>query len=441
MRFLAAGMPRTALFPVLNTPSGRLRSERLQEVAMENPHGTHGPGEPEFHALLDGKPVPDETADWLGRVGRIAPVIEKWREEGERQRSTPVEVFEALRDAGLHRMLLSRNLGGAQVSLETGSRALQELARLDPSIGWQMGVQAAIGRLSDYLPEPQARELFLHQDALVVGSVNPTGTAVAVEGGYRLSGRWGFASGSAHASWLVCAARVTSGGAVRDTGSGPEIRMLFVPKASVRMLDTWHTLGLRGTGSEDYEVEDVFVAGAYTVAQQDMFHAPPARASRGYGISYYDFGLFGSSSTVLGAARGALREFRRLAAAKKPMAGTSTLAASHTAQERYARAEAQVRAARLLLADAAWHAEHFGTDGGDALSATVRLTAATVAELCCAAVTALFTTAGTSSLYASSLLERYFRDVHSAAKHITLSPTNVEMAGQYLLGGALTMRR
>ena len=337
-------------------------------------------GNEERLALIDNKPVSAQTSDWLGRVDGIAPVIEKWREEGERQRFSPVPVFEALRDAGFPRMLVSRHLGGSQVTLETGSQALQALSRVDPAVAWQMGVQAAIGRLSDYLPESAARELFRDQDALVVGSVNPTGVAEAVDGGYRLSGRWGFASGSAHAAWLVCAARITVDGTPRHTEHGPEIRMLFVPKQAVRMLDNWRTLGLRGTGSEDYEVDDVFVADAYTVAQRDMFFAPPARPSRGYAISYYDFGLFGSSSTVLGAARGALQEFQRLAAA-------------------------------------------------------------TVAEQCCAAIDSLFTVAGTSSLYASSMLERYFRDAHSAAKHITLSPTNVEMAGQYLLGGGLSMRR
>lgn len=392
-------------------------------------------------ALMDKTPLSEETSDWLSRVEEIAPVIEKWREEGERQRFSPLPVFEALRNAGLHRMFVSRDLGGAQVTLETGSQALQALSRIDPAVAWQMGVQAAIGRISDYLPEPAARELFLEQDSLVVGSVNPTGVAEAVDGGYRLSGRWGFASGSAHAAWLVCAARITENGTVRSTANGPEIRMLFVPKTSVRMLDTWYTLGLRGTGSEDYEVEDVFVPEQYTVSQADMFAPPPARPSRGYAIGYYDFGLFGSSSTVLGAARGALEEFKTLATAKKPMAGTTTLAASHTAQDRLARAEAQVRAARLLLADAAWHAGHFGESGGDDLSATVRLAAATTAEQCCQAIGSLFTLAGTSSLYASSMLERYFRDAHAAAKHITLSPTNVEMTGQYLLGGGLSMRR
>ncbi|MFD9128104.1 acyl-CoA dehydrogenase family protein [Kitasatospora sp. NPDC059571] len=392
-------------------------------------------------ALIDRRPLSPESAEWLARVDGIAPVIEKFRDEGEQRRSSPLPVFEALRDAGMHRMLVSRHLGGSQVTLETGSLTLQALSRLDPAVAWQMGVQAAIGRLSDYLPEPVAEELFRDQPGLVVGSVNPTGTAEAVPGGYRLSGRWGFASGSAHAGWLVCAARITENGAPRAVEGAPEIRMLFVPVSSVRMLDTWHTLGLRGTGSEDYEVDGVLVPEEYTVVQRDMFFAPPARASRGYAVSYYDFGLFGSSSTVLGAARGALEEFTALAAAKRPAAGTATLAASHTVQDRLARAAVQVRSARLLLADAAWHAEGFGDVGGDALSATVRLAAATVAEQCLEAIGSLFTLAGTSSLYASSLLERYFRDAHAAAKHITLSPTNIEMTGQYLLGGGLSMRR
>ena len=392
-------------------------------------------------ALIDRIPVSEEAAVWLARVEEIAPVIEKFREEGEHQRFSPLPVFEALQAAGLPRMLISRQFGGSQVSLATGSLVVQALARLDPAVAWQMGVQAAIGRISDYLPEAAARELFQEQTGLVVGSVNPTGQAVAVPGGYRLKGRWGFASGSAHATWLVCAARVVREGAAADSGSGPEIRMLFLPKSRVRMLDTWHTLGLRGTGSEDYEVDDVFVAEQYTVSQQDMFAPPPARPSRGYPISYYDFGLFGSSSTALGTARGALDAFRALAAGKTPAAGSSTLAAGHTTQDRYARAEALVRSARLLLADAAWHAEQHGEDGGDSLSATVRLVAATVAEQCCQAVDTLFVLAGTSSLYESSILERYFRDVHSAAKHITLSPSNVEMTGQYLLGGGLSMRR
>ncbi|MFB6891936.1 acyl-CoA dehydrogenase family protein [Kitasatospora sp. NPDC056327] len=392
--------------------------------------------------LINRVPISAEAREWLEKVAGITPVIEKFRDEAERERRMPVPVFEALAAAGIHRMVVSEEFGGARVELRTAGAVLTALARVDASVAWQMGVQAAIARFSDYLPEAVSRELFRDQPALVIGSVNPTGRAEAVPGGYRLNGRWGFASGSAHAAWFVSAAVVTEDGQPRRGPSGaPDIRMLFVPRERVRMLDTWYTLGLRGTGSEDYLVEDVFVADAYAVDMAAMVAAPPARPSRAHAVSYYDWGLFGTAATALGIAQGALAAFKAFAGGKTPALGLSTLAAGHVVQERVGRAEILVRSARLLLEDAAWHASRHGRDGGDALSATLRLSAATVAENSSAAVDLLFRLAGSSSIYADNPLERYFRDMHSAEKHITVSPTNIEMAGQYLLGGGLSVRR
>ena len=398
-------------------------------------------GKAELPLLIDRRPVLGETKKWLDQVAGIAPVIEKLRDEGELERTTSRPVYEALRGAGIHRMAVSREFGGAQLELATATAVISELARLDPSVAWQMGVQAAISRLSDYLPEPVARRIFQEQQDLAIGSVNPTGRAEAVEGGYRLDGTWAFASGSAYADWFVCAAVVFADGAPRQTEFGPEIRMMFVPRTSVRLRDTWHTLGLRATNSRHYDVEDQFVTADHTVAMADMVLPPAPRPSRAYAISYYDFGLFGSASTVLGIAQGALEAFKELALAKTPTAGTGTLATSHVTQEKLGRAEILTRSAALLLGDAAWHASEHGADGGDSLSATLRLSAATIAENSAAAVDILFTLAGSSSLYTDSLLERYFRDVHTAVKHITLSPTNIEMTGQYLLGNGLKFRR
>ena len=359
-------------------------------------------------------------------------------------------VYEALRDAGLHRMLISRTFGGGHVDLRTGSAVLQALAKLDPSVAWVVAVAAAVGRFSDYLPESSARELFRDQSSLVVGSVNPTGFAEPVAGGFRVNGTWGFGSGSAHADWLVAAAIVKQNAPDGQDGQDgeppapagpPSIRMVFVPKSKVRMLDTWYTLGLRGTGSEHYRIDDLFVPAEFTVDGAALLRPPADRPSLGYAIGYYDFGLFGSASTALGIAEGALTAFRAVAAKKTPMGGTSSVAGSHIAQEKYARAQMLVRSARLLLSDAAWHAVEHGKDGGAPLSAALRATAATVAENSAAAVDVLFNLAGTDSVYASSILERYFRDVHSVAKHITVSPSNLEMVGQYLLGGPLMFRR
>ncbi|MFH9671762.1 acyl-CoA dehydrogenase family protein [Streptomyces sp. NPDC017405] len=386
-------------------------------------------------------PPSGQTQDWLTRVEKLAPVIEENRERAERERVTPRPVFEALRDARIPRMWVSRQFGGEQLSIETGSAVIQALARLDASIAWQMGVQGAIGRLSDYLPESTARTLFQDSDGLVVGGVNPSGHAEAVEGGYVLSGEWAFASGSAHADWLVCAAHVTDGGTVRRTAAGPALRMLFIPRSDAAIRDTWYTVGLRGTGSNHYHVDQVYVPEEFTVDGADMHRPPADRPARAYPIGYYDFGPFTSASTALGVAQDAVADFKALAARKTATGASSSLATSHTVQEKLARAQAEVHIAETLLAHAAAQATAHGTDGGDALTALVRLTAATVAEKAVAAVDSLFTLAGATSVYATSRLERCFRDVHSATKHITLSPMHFETVGQYLLGGDLVMRR
>jgi indole-3-acetate monooxygenase len=385
-------------------------------------------------------PPTAEQEEWSARIGKIADLIAEHREQAERDRATPRAVFEALRDCGIPRMWVSKEFGGEQVSLETGSAVIQALARIDGSIAWQMGVQGAIGRLSDYLPESTARELFAEHQGLVVGGVNPGGYAEEVEGGFRVHGEWGFASGSAHADWLVCAAFVRRDGQPVPTPAGPEMRMLFLPRGVPEMLDTWYTVGLRGTGSNNFRIDGAFVPEAYTVSRTAMLRAPEARPSRGYAIGYYDFGPFTSASTMLGVAQDALDSFKELAG-KTPTSAKSTLAASHTVQEKIARAEMLVHASRVLLLDAAAQVNDFGEVGGDALSALVRLTAATVAENAAAAVDITYDLAGSSSIYATSRLERCFRDVHTAIKHITLSSTNIEMVGQYLLGGELAVRR
>lgn len=395
-------------------------------------------------ASMSSLPQPEQTREeevWLDRVDSLAPLVTESRAQAEADRSTPARVIGALREAGIPRMWVSTEFGGEQVSLATGSAVIRALARLDASVAWQMGVQGAIARLSDYLPEDTARELFKNHVGLVVGAVNPAGQAEKVAGGYRISGTWAFASGSAHADWLVCASFVTEDGTPVPGRSGPAMRMLFIPRDRAEILDTWYTVGLRGTGSNHYRVDGVFVPEEYTVDRDEMLTAPAPRLSRGYAVGYYDFGPFTSASTALGIARDALDTFRALAMTKTPTGAASVLSVSHTVQEKLARAEMLVRCAEVLLADTARHVERLGERGGEDLSALVRLTAATVAENTAAAVDIAYVLAGSSSLYTTSRLERCFRDINSAVKHITLSPSNIEMVGQYMLGGGLQLRR
>ena len=373
-----------------------------------------------------------ESQIWLRKISPVVEQIKDARIHGERDRYTSKAIISALTNAGVHRMWVSKAFGGGQVALPTGMAVIQALAMQDASVAWQMGVQGAIGRLSDYLAPDVANHIFGHP-GLVVGVVNPTGRARPTDGGFILNGEWSFASGSAHADWLVCAAMEEG-----DPGKAPASRMLFVPRDDFVLDDDWHTLGLRGTGSSTFKVRDVFVPMARTVEGADMLRPPPARPSRGYGIGYYDFGPFTSSSTSLGIARSALSSFRDTSIDRRR---SGALPSSHTVYEKFGRAEALVRASQLMLSDAADQAIAHGTDGGSNLSALVRLTAATVAENTAAAVDTVYRLSGASGVYERNPLEKCFRDIHTATKHITLSVSHIELVGEYLLGGELLMRR
>ena len=397
---------------------------------------------PTTNTLLRSTASDPEIIDWVGRVTALAPLIEQHRDLADQQRVTGTEVMDALQVAGLHRMLISREFGGSQVSLTTGIAVIQALARLDGSLAWQIAVQAALGRLSDFLPEPASRKLFQDSRGLVIGGINPSGAAEIVDGGFELSGRWISASGYAHADWLVCTAFVTEGGKRRQLDSGaPDVRLMLVARSETVQHDTWYTLGLLGTGSNDFSVPGTRVADEFTVPMGDLFAAPAARPSRAYGLSMFDSGPFGSAATALGIAQDALGSFRALAAGKTPAVGTIPLTASHVVQDKVARYEMMLRLAEVLLVDTAREAVEHAEDGGDALSALIRATAATVAESSVAIVAGMFQLAGVSSLFNASRLERCLRDVHSVTKHLTLSPLHFETVGQYLLGGPLLYRR
>jgi indole-3-acetate monooxygenase len=341
----------------------------------------------------------------------------------------------------LTRMWVSREFGGEQAGLRAGLAAITALARLDASAAWLIGVQGAIGRLSDYLPEESARRLFQENDGLVIGGVKPAGRAEQVDGGFLLEGEWSLASGSAHAGWLVCTAYVTENGRPVVTETGPEMRALFIPRELAEIQDTWYPVGLRGTGSNHYTVARTFVPTELTVSRAVMGSPPPERAARAYGLSYYDFGPFSTAPVALGLADAALDAFKELALEKTPTSARTRLGDNPTTQEKLARAEMLVYSARLLFDDAARQAVEAGTSGDETLSALIRLTAATLSEQTVAAVDSVFTLAGSSSVYASSPLERCFRDIHAATKHISLSSSHFETVGQYLLGGGLQMRR
>jgi alkylation response protein AidB-like acyl-CoA dehydrogenase len=297
------------------------------------------------------------------------------------------------------------------------------------------------GMFSDYLPEAAARDVYASGDAICAGSFGPTGRAIPVESGYRLTGRWAFASGCKHATWLVCGALIMENGQPRMRENGaPDIQILYVPAREGRILDTWYSGGLRGTGSHDIELDDVFVPQERCFAFASLAVGPAERASTGYTQPFVSLASVGMAALALGIARDALDSFKQLATEKTPSSGSLKLMAQPVVQDRYAEAVALVASSRLYFYDAAEQLAASAHPTPDVLT-LVRLACAHAVRSCERAVEIVYSLGGGTAVYTTSRLDRCFRDVHTLSHHIAVSPSHFEMAGQYLLGGEMQARR
>src|SRR5262245_11486076 len=285
---------------------------------------------------------------WIERVLALAPIVEKWRDVGEHDRHMPRPLFEALRDAGLFSMSAPKAVGGAETDDETVVHVIEELSRQDGSVGWNVMIAAGAAIAASCLPAVALREVYrVGPSAVIAGALPPQGAAIPVPGGFRLTGRWPFASGCHQADWMAGTSAVMAQGLPRLRPDGrPDIRTFLLPVGECEILDTWHTAGLRGTGSHDWRATDVFVPEERSFPiLRDGPSAPGA-------ISLRDFVAYNGAriaAVALGIARDAIDTFTALAMTKTPMLATSPLATQHTTPERPGRAEALLRSGRAFL--------------------------------------------------------------------------------------------
>jgi alkylation response protein AidB-like acyl-CoA dehydrogenase len=358
-----------------------------------------------------------ETPDLLAAARALAPTIRAHADGAEAERRLPAPLVEAFAAAGFFRMLVPRALGGPEASVRAFVETLEELGRADGSAGWCAMVASTTSLLAVYVDEDTARACFGDADAVACGVVAPMGTAVEVEGGYRASGRWAFASGCDHARWLL------GGALVPRAGGPPEVRHLLFERAQVEVVDTWTVSGLRGSGSHDMVVRDALVPRARSCS----LLADRPRSSHGpYAFPLFGLLSLGIAAVALGIARAAIETLTALATTKRPGGGRRTLAERELVQLRVAQAEAELRAARTFVLDAA------GADGREPVLA--RLAACHAVPAAARAVDLMYEAGGGSSVYASSPLQRQFRDVHVATQHAMVSPATLAVLGRLLLG-------
>ena len=361
----------------------------------------------------------DEAA--LARADVAAGVVGPLAERTERERRLPAEGVAALAGAGVFKLLVPAHLGGGAAHPLTFFAVLERIARADGSAGWLSMIGATSGLMSRFLDDDIAREIYAADDAVTSGVFAPMGRATAALGGYRVSGRWSFASGCEHSSWRMGGALVA--GEMLPSGA-PDVRSCLFRAEETRVVDTWDTSGLRGTGSHDLVVEDVFVPKNRTFsllsdAPRHVDHPSPF------------FGVLagGVAAVGLGIARASIDAFVALATKKTPPGSKRSLAHRELVQFEVAHAEAKLRAARAFLREVGARAKN------DIPSRTeLRLAAAHAATTSAEVVNAMYRAGGGSSIYSKSPLQRYFRDANVVTQHLMVSDAATTMAGRMLLG-------
>lgn len=367
----------------------------------------------------------------------LAPRIRALAARIDAERRLPEDLVLELAGAGLFKMAVPVEDGGGGADLLTVLRTVEEVARADGSTGWCVAMGVNTFRHSAEFRPDVRRELFDSDPVGVsAGSSTPRGVAVAVPGGYRVTGRWHFASGCMHASSLHGACQVFDGDAPRRLPTGePEVRIAyFSPKTAAEIVDTWWVSGMRGTGSHDVVVQDRFVPEerTFSAAERRARVTGPVNRIPGFDLAGCNFACVG-----LGVARAAIDALVELAAAKTPRFSTAPLRERHLVQAQVGEAEAVLRSGRAFLFEVAgglWRDAAAGRQITAPQRAELRL-AMTHAAQCAAKATHLMSVAaGTTSIFTSSPLERYARDAETITRHVQLQYLNYEAVGRTLLG-------
>lgn len=364
----------------------------------------------------------------------LLPSIRARRQEIEQARRMPRDLVDALRTTGMFGLSVPRAIGGGEAGPLDIMRAIETVATADGSTGWCAMIATGNNVAAGYMQEAGAREVFADPTAPSAGIAAPAGTAVRVDGGVRVSGRWPFASGITHCDWVWAGCRIMEDGRPKMTPQGPEIVHVCMPVRDVVIHDTWYVSGLCGTGSNDFTATDVFVPEQRIFALLDprghrkepLYQMPP--------LALFTFQLV---SVSLGIARAALDDLIELAQTKVPTLYTAVLADKPVVQIELARAEAALGSARAFLhntVDDMWQSVCAGNAPTRRQLAMGRAAATHAVETAATVARSANTLSGGSSIYTTSSLQRHARDAEAVTHHFTVAPHTWEEAGRVLLG-------
>lgn len=412
------------------TPSGATGATGEPAAAAPGVAGANGAAAP------GGGPPIYAREDLLAAVRALAPRLRDASPEIEARRSLPEPLVQAMADAGLYRMFLPRSLGGGEVDPLTYFDVVEALAEVESAAAWSVLISTSVmtGTVRA-LPDATLAAMFTTpRRTIMAGSSPPRGRAVAVPGGYRVTGRWAQGSNILLAGWIHVGCHVYDGDRPRlDQNGRPVYRQCTLPASQARVIDTWDTTGMRGTGSHDYALDDVFVPEALVhPVVEPSFRPQPLYQFAGWTHVAH-------AAVGLGIARVAIDEFAALAAGKEAtwLPAEGRLAGRGTVQARVAQAEALVGSGRAYVREATrdtWETVCRGERPSPRQRAVYRLAIAQAMANAVQAVDLMYSLGGATAIYATSRLDQCLRDVHTAAAHVWVSPDTYELAGRLLLG-------
>jgi indole-3-acetate monooxygenase len=364
----------------------------------------------------------------------MVPRIRACADEIDRARRLPAPLVAELAEAGIFQMLVPRAIGGSEIDPLTWMDVVETLSEADASVGWCAAIGSGTAFATGFLRPEVGYELVGRDPSMVMGGVFgiPGGQTTIVKGGYRVTGRWPFASGCEHCDWLVGNSVIHDGETPRQDANGaPLTRIMIFPASECTILDTWHVGGLRGSGSHDFVVSDVFVPEerSFTFAASSPYHHGPL-----YGSRYF---LFAHAAHALGVARAAIDALVELANRKQFGRTSGLLRDRPMVHLQIAQAEALVRSARAWtweIAQAVWDNACEGREVTSEQRALARLAITNAVVKSAEAVDLMYSAAGGSAVYASNRLERSFRDIHTVTQHAIVAPPSYEQVGEALVG-------
>jgi alkylation response protein AidB-like acyl-CoA dehydrogenase len=392
--------------------------------------------------------APAVEDEYVARARALVPLLDAAAPRIEAACQLPEDVLDAMHAARMFHLLVPRSIGGVELSPSIYIQAVEQIARGDASAAWCMNQHSGCSVSAAYLSEAAAREMFGGpRDALAWGQT-PGARAVRTEGGWRLTCHGSFASGSRHCSWLGAhVPTFEADGTPRRTEDGKPIeRTMLFPRARAKITDTWQVVGLCGTGSDDYEVTDLFIPDAHAIARDH----PAERREPGLTYRFSSLTIYASgfAAVALGVARTVLDEFIKLARQKTQALAPSPMRDNAVIQSLIATADVRLRSARswliLTLRDAEAGVRARGGPTLDELTLDERVAIRQAATFAISqargVVNEVYHEAGSTAIFNRLTIERRFRDINTVSQQLQGRSAHFETVGQHMLGMPIFQR-